>query len=81
MRAAPELRGPLGGTLVEQGMPVEEVRSVLDADDPAIVRRHLELHRERLAERLDDQLRAVDRLERCLFEDGTDPRRALIRTG
>jgi DNA-binding transcriptional MerR regulator len=78
MRAGPET---LAATLFEQGMPMEEIRSLLEAEDPTTVRHHLALHRERLAERLDDQLRAVDRLERCLFEDGTDPRRALIRTG
>ena len=68
MRAAPEAVESVGGALLEQGMPVEEVRSILDADDPAVVRRHLELHRERLAERLEERLRTVDRMERLLLE-------------
>ena len=69
MRAVPET---LVATLVERGMPVQEVRSILEAEDPATVRHHLELHRERLAERLDEQRRAVDRLERLLVEDVGD---------
>jgi DNA-binding transcriptional MerR regulator len=77
MRAAPE---PLAATLVEQGMPLEEVRSILDADDLAIVRRHLELHRKRLAEQLEDQLRAVGRVERLLVLP-TDQGRVHARAG
>lgn len=53
-------------TLLRQGMPACEFRSMLRADDFQTVRRHLELHRERLAERLSDHLRAVDRVERLL---------------
>lgn len=49
-------------------MPIDEIRSVLDADDPAIVRRHLELHRERLAERLDEQRRLVGGIEEILLQ-------------
>ena len=37
------------------GMPAHKVRSVLCTDDPEIVRRHLEFHRERLEERLVDE--------------------------
>jgi DNA-binding transcriptional MerR regulator len=53
-------------TLLEQGMPIDEVCELLRADDPTTVRRHLELHRERLVERLGEQRRAVDRVERVL---------------
>jgi hypothetical protein len=53
-------------TLLRQGMPSYEIRSMLGADDFETVRRYLELHRERLAERLNDELRAVDRVERLL---------------
>jgi hypothetical protein len=55
-----------GDMLIEQGMPDEEVRAVLSARDPVVVRRHLELHRERLTERLAEQRAAVDRVERLL---------------
>jgi DNA-binding transcriptional MerR regulator len=75
MRAALEAVERVGAALLEQGMPVEEIRSVLDAEDPAVVRRHLELHRERLAERLEYRLRSVDRLERDLL-DRADRQRA-----
>ena len=77
MRAAPET---LAATLVEQGMPMEEVRSVLEAEDPTTVRHHLELHRERLAEQLDEQRRMVDRLERLLVEGAGDRQAVHART-
>jgi hypothetical protein len=48
------------------GMPRDEVRAVVAADDPAIVHRYIELHAERLAERLADQLQTLGRLERTL---------------
>jgi hypothetical protein len=48
------------------GMPRDVVRAVLAAHDPAIARRYLELHREWLRERLDEQERALDRVERAL---------------
>jgi hypothetical protein len=53
--------------LVEQGMSVDEIRACSGADDPLIVRRYVELHRERLIERLDDQRVALDRAERPLI--------------
>ena len=52
--------------LIEQGLPDDEVRAVVRARDPIVVRRHLELHRERLAERLADERATVDRVERLL---------------
>ena len=43
-------------------MPPEEIDAILGADDPEVVRRYLELHEERLAERLADQRRTIGRL-------------------
>lgn len=59
-------RDPIAGAgraLMLYGMPPEEIGAVLGAKDPEIVRRYLELHRERLQERLDDQLRSLDIFE------------------
>jgi DNA-binding transcriptional MerR regulator len=53
-------------TLREQGMPSAELQAILRSDDPVIVRRYLELHRERLEERLAEQVRNLERLERQL---------------
>jgi hypothetical protein len=53
-------------TLREQGMPAAELQSILRSDDPVIVRRYLELHRERLEERLVEQVRTLERHERQL---------------
>ena len=53
-------------TLREQGMPTAELQAILRSDDPVIVRRYLELHRERLEERLAEQVRTLERLERQL---------------
>ena len=50
----------------EQGMPAAELQAILRSDDPVIVRRYLELHRERLEERLAEQVRTLGRLERQL---------------
>ena len=49
-------------------MPPEEIRAVLDADDPRLVRRHLELHRERLIEELMGRRRTLELLERELAD-------------
>jgi hypothetical protein len=46
-----------------QGMPPREIRAILAADDPLFVRRLLELHRERLAEWLEEQQRLVASIE------------------
>jgi hypothetical protein len=54
--------------LRDQEMPPHEIRAVLSADDPETVRRLLELHVERLEERLTDQRRALAELERLLTE-------------
>jgi hypothetical protein len=63
-------------TLRRYEMPSEEIGAVLGADNPELVRRYMELHRERLEERLVDQLRALAALERFLvramFSPGRD---------
>jgi hypothetical protein len=49
-------------------MPSKEIRAILAAEDPELVHRYMELHRERLEEQLDEQLRTLDRLEPRLTE-------------
>jgi len=49
-------------------MPSDEIGTVLTTDDPELVRRHLELHRERLDEWLADQRRTLAALERLLAD-------------
>jgi hypothetical protein len=46
-----------------QEMPSEEISSILATDDVEVVRRDLELHRERLQERLTDRFRELDTVE------------------
>jgi len=48
--------------LMDQGMPAEEIDAILGAGDPEVVRRHLELHEERLEERFADQRRTIGHL-------------------
>jgi DNA-binding transcriptional MerR regulator len=50
--------------LRRQGMPPEEIRTVLAASDPIVVRRVLELHRERLEEWLEEQRRLIASIDR-----------------
>jgi hypothetical protein len=47
-------------------MPSREIRAVLGGDEPVVVRRLLELHRERLAEWFEEQQRLVATIERSL---------------
>jgi hypothetical protein len=55
------------GTILRgQGMPAREIRAVLAAEDPTLVRRILELHRERLGEWVEEQRRLVGSIERSL---------------
>lgn len=54
--------------LRQLGMPPDEIRAVLDTDDPRQVRRHLELHRERLVEELIDRRRRLAAVERELAD-------------
>jgi hypothetical protein len=56
------------GALRRIEMPREEIRAVLSADDAEIVRRYLELHRERLEERLAERQRVLVALEGSLID-------------
>jgi hypothetical protein len=50
------------------GMPQGEVHSLLATDDPSLIRRHLELHRERLEERFADHRALVNTIGGLLLE-------------
>jgi hypothetical protein len=47
-------------------MPRDEIRAILEADDPVVVHRYFELHQERLEEWLADQRRNLTSLERAM---------------
>lgn len=49
-------------------MPSEEIRAIVAAEDPAIVHRYIELHGERLEERIEEQRRTLASLERVLTD-------------
>src|SRR5262245_24569173 len=77
-----DLRGARRGSvrratsiLKDQRMPADEIRSVLNATDPGIVHRYLELHRERLDEQIEVRRRSLASVER-LLSDTTVNRRA-----
>ena len=55
--------------LRRQGMPANEIRAVLTADDPLVVRRHLELHLERMEETLAVERRILVTLGEMLAGD------------
>jgi hypothetical protein len=67
MSAAAE-RIRAAGMLRRNRMPRAEIRAVLGAEDPEIVRRYLELHRERLEEQLAAHRRELDALACSLTE-------------
>ena len=50
------------------GMPPTEIHTVLVTDDPDVVRRLMELHRERLQERFAEDVATVGRIEASLSE-------------
>ena len=52
--------------LRRQGMPPEEIRTVLSGSDPIVVHQVLELHRERLGEWYEERLRQVASIEGLL---------------
>ena len=66
------MRDQIAERLRELAMPPEEIRAVVTTSDRRLVHRYLELHRERLAERLQEQRWSLDRLERALL--GSDAR-------
>ncbi len=55
-----------GRILRVHGMPMDEIRAIVEAHDPALVHRHMKLHGERLQEQLTEQLRALESLEALL---------------
>jgi hypothetical protein len=61
-------------------MPPEEISAVLGADNPELVRRYMELHRERLGEGLADRLRTLAGLERFLVQAMIAPREGTAAT-
>ena len=68
--------------LRRQGMPPQEIRAVLAADDPLLGRRLLELHRERLGEWLEEQRTLVANIERDLADGpAVLPRCRVTRVG
>jgi hypothetical protein len=56
-----------------QRMPSREIRAVMTADDPLLVRRLFELHRERLEEWLEEQRSLAARIERSLVDERQVP--------
>jgi hypothetical protein len=48
-------------------MPFAEIRAIAMADEPAIAHRYIELHAERLVERLGEQLEMLGAAERLLM--------------
>ncbi len=75
MDTAAELGGSVAGVLQSHEMPLDDIRAVLTTDDPELVHRYLELHRERLEEWLTDQRRILAELERRLAKRATERRR------
>jgi hypothetical protein len=74
MRSSGSVAASAIRALIDQGMPWSEIGSILGSDDPELVRHTLELHRERLDERLAEQRAELDRIEPLLLE-------ALVETG
>ncbi|MEE8601289.1 MerR family transcriptional regulator [Euzebya tangerina] len=55
-------------------MPLDEIASVLEADDPDLVHKHLQVHRERLVTRLANDRRMLEYLESLMNRrDGVMP--------
>lgn len=69
------------GTLLDLGMPCHEIAAVVAADQPILVHRYLELHGERLTERLADQLQILVRLEQTLHRALLDRSRQTATAG
>jgi hypothetical protein len=61
--------------LRDQEMPPDELRVVLTTADRELVRHHLELHLERLEERLSNQRRRVAAVERIVAGPSSVPAR------
>ena len=48
------------------GMPEEEILAILNSEDQRTIHIYMELHRERVEERLEEQLRTLDAIEQLL---------------
>jgi putative heme degradation protein len=62
-------------------MPQKDIAALLGASDPEIVRRRIELHVERLEERLARQRRILGRVDRRLRQACVEPAASSARTG
>ncbi len=81
MYAATPLTDPIAPvveTLRSQEMPQEEIRLVATSDDPELVRRHLELHGERLEESFDRQRAELLALQALLLDRAAGRRPAEV---
>jgi hypothetical protein len=65
-RAARDALAFVVRTLFVLDMPSDEISAIVDADQQMLVHRYLELHAERLRERLADQLQILARIEQIL---------------
>ena len=69
----PESSPPFGpmsrtaGRLRDLGVPGAEIDEILQTDDPRLIHRYLELHRERLEERLAEQRATLAGIEALLM--------------
>ncbi len=75
----PDPIAPVVETLRSQEMPPQEIRLVATSGDPELVRRHLELHRERLEESFDRQRVELSALQALLLERAAGRRSAEVR--
>ena len=68
MRVDPVSIGWATATLRDLNVPSDEIIVILGTDEPEVVHRSIELHRELLEERLDEQRQALASLERLLVQ-------------
>jgi hypothetical protein len=68
MRGDPVSIGWATETLRDLKLPSDDIIVILGTDDPEVVHRRIELHRELLEERLDEQLQELVHLERLLTD-------------
>ena len=66
--------GRAARVLADQAMPPEEIAAILASGDSRLVHRHLELHAERLEERVAAQRRQLRKIERLLARRSSSER-------
>jgi hypothetical protein len=81
VQAARDVLASVVGTLLDLGMPSHEIVAVVAADQPILVHRYLELHGERLTERLADQLQILAAQEQTLHRALLDRSRQTTTAG